>query len=339
MLSVHFVAAATLALFLLWLALAAWIVGARLRHDRHRGRRRRDARLLEDGADPADWRWSRLERVADGEAGRGAAVAGWELVRRDSRRLRRRARERSYRRAQALRVLTRGGSPLAFGLLRGALANGSPDVRAAAVAIAAEQQTPAADALLLDVLVAGAHPRSRTATELTPRAARLVRELVELAASDEPDLRYWALMLLREEAADPRARAAAVTAAADPAPMVRGAAARLLGASGDADAQHVVRALLGDDVFYVRAHAARAAGEIGAEHLADDVAALLADTSWWVRAAAKESLLVLGESGLAAATAMIRADDRFARDGAMEVVSAFRRAAHRGASTAAELAG
>lgn len=322
------VAGVTLALFLLWLALAAWVIGARLRYERERTRRHRDARLLDDGAEPASWSRRRLERVADGEPGRGAAVAGWELVRRDSRRLRRQARERSFRRTRSLRILTRGGWPLAFGLLRAALANGSPDVRAAAVAIAAEEQSAAADALLLDVLVSGAHPRSRTATELTPRAPRLVRELVELAACDEQDVRYWALMLLREPATDPRAKAAAVAASADPVPMVRGAAARLLGASGDGDVQHVVRALLADEVFYVRAHSARAAGDIGAEHLADDVAALLADTSWWVRAAAKESLLVLGESGLAAATAMIRAEDRFARDGAMEVVSAFRRIPH-----------
>jgi HEAT repeat protein len=327
---------ATFALLLLWLALAAWVVGARLHHDRHQARREHDARLLEDGADPARWRSGALERVADGLPGRGASVAAWELVQRDSRRLRRRARERSFRRTQALRVLTRGGWPLAFGLLRAAVANGSPDVRAAVVAIAAEHESPDADALLLDVLVGGAHPRSRTATELTPRAARLVRELVELATHEEPDVRYWALMLLREAAADPRTRAAAVAASTDRVATVRGAAARLLGAGGDPDAQHVVRALLGDDVFYVRAHAARAAGDVGAEHLADDVAALLADTSWWVRAAAKESLLVLGESGLAAATAMVRDADRFARDGAMEVVSAFRRLPR---AAPAELAG
>lgn len=329
-------AGVTLALFLLWLALAAWVVGARLRYDRHRRRREEDARLLVDGDDPARWPRRRLERVAEGEPGRGAAVAAWELVRRDSRRLRRQARERSFRRTHALRVLARGGWPLAFGVLRAAVANGSPDVRAAVVAIAAEEQTPAADALLIDVLVSGAHPRSRTATELTPRAPRLIRELVELAGHDDQDVRYWALMLLRDTAADPRTKAAAVAAAKDPAGMVRGAAARVLGASGDGDVQHVVRALLADDVFYVRAHAARAAGDIGAEHLAGDVAALLADTSWWARAAAKESLLVLGESGLAAATTMIRADDRFARDGAMEVVSAFQRIPR---TAAMELAG
>ena len=53
--------------------------------------------------------------------------------------------------------------------------------------------------------------------------------------------------------------------------------------------------------------------------------ALLADTSWWVRAAAKETLFLLGSSGLEAATEMLQDADGFARDGAREVVSAFRR--------------
>lgn len=106
MLPVSVVASATLALPVLWLALAAWVVVARLRYDRGQGSRERDARLLAEGADPTGWRRRRLERLADGDPGRGAAVACFELVRRDSRRLRRRARERSFRRTQALRILT-----------------------------------------------------------------------------------------------------------------------------------------------------------------------------------------------------------------------------------------
>jgi HEAT repeat protein len=273
-------------------------------------------------------------RVADGEWVDGAAGAARELVARQGPRLRRLAREQSFQRSHALRVLARGGSPFAFPLLRTALLTGSEDVRAAVVAIAAEQQTPQADALLLDVLVAGTHPRSRTATELTPRAHRLLPDLLFLATQTDAEVRYWALMLLREAAADPRVTAAAVEASTDSAGTVRSAAARVLGASNATNVQHVLRALLADDVFFVRSHAARAAGEIGAEGLASDIAALLADRSWWVRAAAKEALLVLGESGLQAAHRMLDSDDAFAQDGAREVVSAFRRE-----SPALELAG
>ena len=132
-------------------------------------------------------------------------------------------------------------------------------------------------------------------------------------------------MLLRDAAGLPGVKAAAVRCSSDPSGTVRSAAARLLGATRAADVEQVLRPLLTDEVFFVRSHAARAVGEIGAEGLADEVAALLADTSWWVRAAAKETLLLLGLSGLEAATEMLQDVDEFARDGAREVVSAFRR--------------
>jgi hypothetical protein len=316
----------TVVLLVLWLALAAWVVGARVRHDRLVRLRRRDAGLLELGVDPRRWRRRRLRRTAGGDATPGAAAAARELVRREGPRLRRRAQRRNrHDRGHALRVLTRGGSRFSFDLLRTAYANGTPDVRAAVVAIAAEQERPEADELLLDILVTGAHPRSRTATEVAPRARRLLPELVTLSGDHEPEVRYWALMLLRHVADDDRAKAAAVAGSVDPVGTVRGASARVLGASRAHDVQHVLRALLADDVFFVRAHAARAVGEIGAEALAPDIAALLADTNWWVRAAAKESLFTLGESGLEAATAMLENEDGFARDSAREVVSSFRR--------------
>jgi hypothetical protein len=316
---------ATVALLLLWLALAAWVVGARLRHDERIRRRQRDARWLERGGDARTWSRRRLRRVADGEHSAGAADAARELARRNGPRLRRQAQRPNYRRAHALRVLTRGGSRFAFGLLRSAYDEGTPDIRAAVVAITAEQHAPAADKLLLDILVDGAHPRSRTATELAARARRLLPELLALTVDDDPEVRYWALMLLRETAADERVKGAAVEASLDSSGTVRAAAARVLGSSGSHDVQHVLRTLLADEVFFVRAHAARAVGEIGTDALADDVAALLADTNWWVRAAAKESLFLLGESGLVAATEMLQDVDGFARDSAREVVSAFRR--------------
>jgi HEAT repeat protein len=322
-----FILDATVALLVLWLALAAWVVGARLRHDRDLRLRTRDARLLELGADARRWSRRRLRRTADGEHSEGAADAARELVRREGPRLRRRARQRHQQRAHALRVLTRGGSRFAFSLLRAAYVDGTPDVRAAVVAITAEQNAPAADKLLLHILVTGAHPRSRTATELAPRARRLLSELLELTVDDDPEVRYWALMLLREAADDERVKVAAFDAAVDSSGTVRAAAARVLGASGAHDVQHVLRGLLVDEVFFVRSHAARAAGEIGADSLADDIAALLADTNWWVRAAAKESLFLLGDSGLRAATEMLDDADGFARDSAREVVSAFRREA------------
>jgi HEAT repeat protein len=326
MLPLWLILSVTLVLLVLWLAVAAWVIGARLAHDRLVRVRRRDAGLLDLGIDAGRWSRRRLRRTAGGEPSSGAAKAAHELVRRNGPRLRRLAQRRNHHdRAHALRVLARGGSRFAFDLLRNAYANGSPDVRAAVVAIAAEQERPEADDLLLDILVTGAHPRSRTATELAPRARRLLSELVTLTGDHDPEVRYWALMLLRHVADDDRAKAAAVAGSVDPSGMVRAAAARVLGASHAQDVQHVVRALIADDVFFVRSHAARAAGEIGAGSLAGDIAALLADANWWVRAAAKETLFLLGDSGLRAATEMLENEDGFARDSAREVVSAFRR--------------
>jgi HEAT repeats len=319
------IAGSTAGLLVLWLALAAWVVGARVQHDRLVRLRRRDAALLAGGADPSRWSRRQLWRTADGSWLPGTAEASRELVSRERSRLRRMANGHRHRRSHALRVLTRGGSPFAFRLLRSALDADEPGVLAAVVAIAGEQQTEAADELLLQILVEGAHPRSRTATELSTRARRLAPSLIELTDHAEPEVRYWALMLLREASDKPGVKAAAVRCSADPSGTVRSAAARLLGAIRATDIERVLRELLADDVFFVRSHAARAVGEIGAERLAGDVAALLADTSWWVRAAAKESLFLLGESGLEAAKDTLENEDGFARDGAREVVSAFRR--------------
>jgi HEAT repeat protein len=316
---------ATAALLVLWLALAAWVVGARLAYDRLVRLRRRDAALLAGGADPSRWSRRRLWRTAGGDWLSGTAEAARELVSRDRARLRRMANGHGHRRSHALRVLTRGGSPFAFRLLRSALDTDDTELRAAIVAIAAEQQIPAADDLLFQILVDGSHPRSRTATELTPRARRLAPYLIDLADHAEPEVRYWSVMLLRDASDKPGVKAVAVRCSTDPSGTVRSAAARLLGATRATDVQRVLHALLTDDVFFVRSHAARAVGEIGAESLADDIAALLADTSWWVRAAAKESLFLLGDSGLEAAVEMLENEDGFARDGAREVVSAFRR--------------
>jgi HEAT repeats len=225
----------------------------------------------------------------------------------------------------ALRVLARGRSHAAFAALREARADARPEVTAGVVAIAAEFDTPMADRLLLELLVAGDHPRSRTATELVPRAPRLVDQLLALVEHADPAVRYWALMLLRHAVPDARITDAAVRSSTDSEPLVRGATARVLGAAGGAEQLHVLRALLADEVFYVRAHAARAVGEIGAYTLAAQVAALLGDESWWTRAAAKESLLALGPAGLEAAEAMASDPDQFARDGAAEVVDGFAR--------------
>jgi hypothetical protein len=320
---VPFVALAGLVavLGLLWVAVSAWILAGRALHDRRRRGTIREADLLV--RDPGAVRalsTRHLWRIADGPAGPAAIAAARELQARSPQTLLGAARRGGTLRTHALRILARSGSPLALDCLREAHREGGADLTAAVVAIAGELDASGTTALLFDVLVAGDHPRSRTATELAPRAAALLDRLVDLARHDDPALRYWAVMLLQGAARTPAARAAAHRAAADPDAGVRSAAARVLGAGGSTDELPVVRALLRDEVFFVRAHAARAVGELGGRELSTHVAELLADESWWVRAAAKETLVKLGDPGFEAAVDMLGHADRFACDSAAEVV-------------------
>jgi HEAT repeat protein len=262
-----------------WLALAAWIVGDRLFHDRRAARAAHDARALALGKlAPRRSSWRRLSQVAAGPYGGSSTIAARELVRRNERRLESAALKPGFARTS--------------------------------------------NRFLLDVLVAGDMPRSRTADQLVPRVPRIVPELLALAGNQKAPVRYWAVMLLGWAPPSAEVRAVGVEASADPDEQVRAAAARLLGSCHEPLVRLVLRGLLADEVFFVRAQAARAIAESRAHSLAPDVAGLLADRNWWVRAAAKEALLGLGKDGIDAAAAMLDSEDGFARDGATEVALA-----------------
>jgi HEAT repeat protein len=306
-----------------WIALAAWIIGDRLLHDRRAARAADDALALERGKlDPRRSSWRRLSQVADGAYGGSSTIAARELVRRNEWRLVSAALKPGFARTHALRELARGGSERSFALMRAARSAGEGDVVAATVAIAGGIDTTESTRFLLDVLVAGDIPRSRTADQLVPRVPRIVPELLALAGNEKAPVRYWAVMLLGWAPFSAEVRAVGVEASADPDEQVRAAAARLLGSCREPLVRLVLRALLADEAFFVRAHAARSIARSGAHSLSHDVAGLLADRNWWVRAAAKEALLGLGKEGLDAATAMLQSEDGFARDAATEVVLA-----------------
>lgn len=306
-----------------WVTLSAWVLGNRYVHDRVSHRRAADVERLEDGSlDAGDLSRRRLRRVALGTRSSASAIAARALVHeRDAALLRSSgARVRKGARLRALTIVVRSDSPRAIGLLREAVADADISIVAGAVRLTSELTTRAADILLLDVLVKGTHPRSRTATELEPRCRRIRTELLELAEHPEAGLRFWAVTLLGHEARDASVAAALALRANDLDPSVRAAAAEALGNAERELAEPILRPMLGDSVFYVRAHAARAIGDARIDQVADDVAPLLADTNWWVRAAAKESLLALGAEGFRAAVATLEHVDRFARDSAFEIV-------------------
>jgi HEAT repeat protein len=113
---------------------------------------------------------------------------------------------------------------------------------------------------------------------------------------------------------------AAVRRTGDEDPSVRAAAVEALALSRYPLAAPALHRLLRDDVFFVRAHAARALATCAPESCGPELVPLLADANWWVRSAAKESLVALGDTARDAVVGALRHQDRFARDGAAEIV-------------------
>jgi hypothetical protein len=315
--------AAAASLFCCWAALGAWVLVDRFLHDRAHDCSRIDAEAYTDGLlDLTVIGRRRLTQLALGPSSPAAAAAAsclvgarwFPLVARAS------VPGQSRTRLQALTILVRAGFPDSLALIRSAIAENDPALTTAVLRLAGERQTEEADALLLEVLITGAHPRARTATELEPRAARLRERLITLVSDDDPALRYWAITLLAAEMADPPVALAVASRAGDDDANVRASVAEALGCVDARVARPLLRRLLTDDAFFVRSHAARAVAKAGDGVLAGKLLPLLADQNWWVRAAAKESLLQLGSEGLKVAQTALRHRDRFARDGALEII-------------------
>jgi hypothetical protein len=299
------------------------VLADRYLHDRSRARSKRDVDDYLDGRLELEGLGRRrLARLALGPSSPATTAASSLLVGAGWAKLVARAETTgsTHRRLQALTILVRASFPDAVTLIRGAVGEGDPALTTSLLRLAGELQTTDADALLLEVLVDGTHPRSRTATELEPRASRLHEDLVALASADDPALRYWAIKLLAPETHEPSVALAVAACAGDPEANVRAAAAEALGGVNMRAARPLLRRLLHDDAFFVRSHAARSVAAAGDRSLASDLLPLLADQNWWVRSAAKESLLHLGRAGLEVAQAALTHKDGFARDGAFEII-------------------
>ena len=136
-------------------------------------------------------------------AARVLAQAARELVRRDGPRLRRLAQRRNHQRpcARAARADARRLADSRSTCCAPRYANGTPEVRAAVVAIARSRTGPRPTTCSLDILVTGAAPAlaDRDRTDAARAAARPgARD--RLTGDHEPEVRYWALMLLRDVA-------------------------------------------------------------------------------------------------------------------------------------------
>ena len=99
------------------------------------------------------------------------------------------------------------------------------------------------------------------------------------------------------------------------------AAARALGALGEADSAPALLAALDDKDWPVRAHAARALGRLGHVAALRPLLFRLTDPSWWVRRHAAYALFRLGPHGQEALRETAEeSPDRYARDMANEAL-------------------
>jgi len=319
---------------LAWVGLALYVLLTRLAHELVDGALRATQRLVRragvlDAAALTHFvrRLPRgvLERaVADPATPRDLAglFAEYLLQRRPSRIVAdagRESRRSRWRRVRALQIIVRARSPLAVPLLEDALRSGDEETAAAAVALLGEVGDLRAARALVDALSANSFARSRIAAQLDRSRDPVPQLLVPLLYDADPQLRFWGATLLARYAGQPRIDLELTRAARDDAPATRAAAVESLAARRSEAARPTAVALLRDPVWFVRAHAARALHSLGG----DDgglVAPLLADESWWVRAAAKETLEAQPAFALATLVEYLQHDDRFARNGAAEVL-------------------
>lgn len=107
-----------------------------------------------------------------------------------------------------------------------------------------------------------------------------------------------------------------------PEPVVRAAAARLLGAMGGDEAITVLRRLLVDPAADVRQAAVGGLGRLGHWESAVDLVPLLGDPTWPVRRESAVALTAMGAPGSLILRLAVRGPDRFAADMAAQALRA-----------------
>lgn len=337
------------AAFVLWAGLSVYVIANRLRFDRQAGRLAELARHLaaaDVASDPRrprspviDRILARLSRrslyrmIADVELSRPLldlfatySVERWGLPRLMSDAAAHGGR-RPWRRISALFALGTLRADGVHALLKDALFGADPEVASAAVVILSRMEDRRAAEILIAGLRASAYSPSRIATQLDQFAIPIDDLLVPLLADPLPYVRYWAVSLLARYSGDKLAEHIAPLAD-DADASVRKAAIQTLATIRGAQAGSIALRRINDPVPYVRSAAIRALGAVGrattvpsARHAAArHIAPLLGDSEWEVRLAAKESLVAFGPDIWRAVSPELDATDRFARNGAAEVL-------------------
>lgn len=332
-----------LAPLLLWLLLSLHVLLDRMGHDaRFRGLAAA-ARQLKDPALsglPLAARMARARQVvsrlpeqslqrlvADPQLPRWArdACTMQALLDRPLPRVLRRARRRHgratrWQRVGDLSLLVQARHPDSHDLLRLAITDADAELRHAAIGLLGDLTDRDAAAILVEALRRPDPLRSRIAAHLDQFPLDIGPLLLPLVAAAEPATRAWGALLLGRYPGLPGVRERLVELAGDAEANVRKAAAQSLASMRGAGVADAARRLVADPVPFVRAHGARALAAIEGAHAAAVIAPLLADGDWWVRQAAKESLLSMGEAAVPQLDAQLDSPDRFARNGAAEVL-------------------
>lgn len=227
-----------------------------------------------------------------------------------------------WNRARALRVLGDLKLPSSVPTLLRGLEDRDPDVRNVAARSLGRMKLQAAEEALVGLLGRGDQSvSSRIAAICIEMGPRTVPLLIRTLRDGNPRARFWAARILGE-IRDPRATRSLGDALLDRDAEVRSASTWALGSIADGATATLVEPLLRDPAWYVRAHAAGALGRIGDPAAVEPLAAALEDRSWWVRRNALDALVRLGEPSKAALTRVLGSGDRFARDSAVEALTA-----------------
>jgi len=224
-----------------------------------------------------------------------------------------------WSRIAALQLLASARDSGVHALLDAALGDEDAAVAGAAVRMLVRLDDREAAEALVGALIAGRFSRSRVASgfeRLTVPRSDMVRRLVD---SSDAVLRAWGGRLAarlhdRTLAADVR------RLVSDDDAVVRRVGIEALGRLGSAEDAAILRVRLRDAAPMVRAHAARALAVLRDERSTEALAGALGDRSWIVRAAARDALASFGESARVAITRALWQDDRFAIDGAGELL-------------------
>ena len=334
----------------LWAGFSSWVVVDRLRFDRHRRRLTAIERALGDPSLAALQPIRRaaavremLNRLPPLEVYRMTGNAdlppwvrevcgvsalehvGLDRMLHDAKP--HRGARRKWRRISALNALVHARPDSIHALLRVALADADADVASAAASVLQRLGDRRAAEILIGGLRASRLPASRIAARLERFTIPFDDLLESLLTSPRPEARYWAVTLLRSHHgyAGVERIAALVD---DPDAPVRKAALLTLAAMQAPDVARLATWRLTDPAPFVRSaslHALAQTGERTPDRgrrsaLAATIAPLLADPDWSVRTAAKDALPRLGPATWRAVAAQLSSEDRFARNGAAEVL-------------------